>query len=172
MHILQERVVDQGLVIPAPSLLHEAAKVLQDAVVETIEILVLPGSGGTTGPRLACVKSISRYGAAAVFFIAYPLPSIGCLRRDDADDIWLTIGVDRHQQVPETTHAQCDEALLAFTFRVFARQGEVIFEHGHGFGETDPMCGQIRFGFGGVPFILHVLNVWTIVFCVKDDSNR
>src|SRR5438477_11011208 len=87
-----------------------------------IEILVLPGSGGTTVPRLACVKSISRYGSAAVFFIAYPLPSIGSPRRNDTDDIWLTIGVDHHQQVPETTHAQCDEALLAFTRRVFARQ--------------------------------------------------
>src|SRR5215475_12188984 len=92
-----------------------------------IEILVLPGSAGTTGPRLACVKSISRYGSAAVFFIAYPLPAVGSPSRNDADDIWLTIGVDHHQQMRETTQAQRDEALLIFTLRVLARQCKVIF---------------------------------------------
>src|SRR5919109_1196495 len=91
-----------------------------------MEILVLPGSDGTTGPRLACVKSISRYGSAAVFCIAYPLPSVGSPSRNEADDLWLTIGVDHHQQLRETTHAQCDKALLTCTIRVFARQGEVI----------------------------------------------
>src|SRR5262245_31985532 len=34
------------------------------------------------------------------------------------------------------------------------------------------MCGKVRFCFGGVPFILHVLSVWTIVFFVKDRRNR
>src|SRR2546430_604216 len=91
-----------------------------------IEILVFPGSNGTTGPRLACVKSISRYGSAAVFFIAYPLPAVGSPSRNDADDIWRTIGVDHHQQISEITYAQRDEALLTFTLRVFARQCEAI----------------------------------------------
>src|SRR5262249_50224344 len=133
-----------------------------------IEILVFPGSDGTTGPRLACVKSISRYGSAAVFFIAYPLPSVGSPRRNDADDLWLTIGVDHNQPVRDTTHAQCDKALLTFTLRVFARQGEVILQNGDRFGETDPMCGKVRFCFGSVSFILHALSVWTSVFFVKD----
>src|SRR5215471_5214834 len=91
-----------------------------------IEILVFPGSDGTTGPRLACVKSISRYGSAAVFFIAYPLRPVGSPRRNDADDIWLTISVDHHQQIRDTTHAQRDEALLTFTIGVFACQCKVI----------------------------------------------
>src|SRR5918912_4264870 len=98
-----------------------------------IEILVLPGSDGTTGPRLAFVKSISRYGSAAVFFIAYPLPSVGSPRRNEADDLWLTIGVDHHQQMRETTHAQRDEALRTCTVRVFARQCEVILSNGDRF---------------------------------------
>jgi hypothetical protein len=34
------------------------------------------------------------------------------------------------------------------------------------------MCGQVRFGFGGVPFIWDVLNVWTIIFFVKDGESR
>src|SRR5215510_4283304 len=133
-----------------------------------IEILVLPGSDGTTGPRLAYVKSISRYGSAAVFFIAYPLPSVGSPCRNDADDIWLPIGVDHHQQMRDTTHAQRDETPLPCTIWVFARQSEVILENGDRFGETDPMGGQVRCCFGGVPFILHTLSVWTIVFFVKD----
>jgi hypothetical protein len=54
------------------------------------------------------------------------LPSVGSPGRNDADDIWLTIGVDHHQQLRETTQAQRDEALLTFTIRVFARQGKVI----------------------------------------------
>src|SRR5215510_8826996 len=87
-----------------------------------IEILVFPGSDGTTGLRLAFVKSISRYGSAAVFFIAYPLPAVGSPSRNEADDIWLALGVDHHQQMRDTTHAQRDEALLIFTIRVFARQ--------------------------------------------------
>jgi len=34
------------------------------------------------------------------------------------------------------------------------------------------MCGKVRFCFGGVPFILYVLSVWTIVFFVKNRRNR
>src|SRR5712692_10162999 len=91
-----------------------------------IEILVFPGSDGTTGPRLACVKSISRYGSAAVFFIAYPLRSVGSPSRNDADDIRLAIGVDQHQHIRETTQAQCYEALLTCTIGGFACQCKVI----------------------------------------------
>src|SRR5712692_2876386 len=116
-----------------------------------MEILVFPGSDGTTGPRLACVKSISRYGSGAVFFIAYPLRSVGSPSRNDADDLGLTIGVDHHQHMRETTHAQRDEALLTLTIGVFACQCEVILSNGDHFGETDTMCGKVRFCFGGVP---------------------
>jgi hypothetical protein len=96
------------------------------------------------------------------------LPSVGSPSRNDADDIWLTIGVDHHQQLRETTHTQRDEALLTCTLRVFACQCEVILSNGDRFGETDAMGGKVRFCFGGVPFILHALSVWTIVICVKD----
>jgi hypothetical protein len=100
------------------------------------------------------------------------LPSVGSPSRNDADDIWLTIGVDHHQQIHEITHAQRDEALLTFTIRVFARQREIILENGDRFGETDTMCGKVRFCFGGVSFIWHMLNVWTIVFFVKGCESR
>ncbi len=68
----------------------------------------------------------------------------------------------------ETTHAQRYEALRTFTIGVSACQCEVILSNGDSFGETDTMGGKVRFCFGGVPFILHALSVWTIVFFVKD----
>src|SRR5262249_57632405 len=72
----------------------------------------------------------------------------------------------------DTTHAQRDEALLICTLGVFACQGEVDRENGECFDETDNMCDKICCCFGGVPFILHVLSVWTIVCFVKDRWNR
>jgi hypothetical protein len=97
---------------------------------------------------------------------------VGAPSRNDADDLWLTISIDHHQQIRETTQAQRDEALLTFTIRVFARQCEIILSNGDRFGDTDPMGGKVRCCFGGVPFILHVLNVWTMVFFVKDGESR
>jgi hypothetical protein len=69
LDVLEQRVIDQGLIVAAAGLVYQVLKVLEHRVVEPDEIFVLPGSGLITAPRFACEKSISRYFSAAIFFI-------------------------------------------------------------------------------------------------------
>ena len=74
MNVLEQSVVDQRLVVRIPSLVHLIPEILQYGLVQANgEILVFPGSGLTTAPRLAREKSMSRYRSAAAFFIEHPL---------------------------------------------------------------------------------------------------
>src|ERR1700730_2048039 len=77
-----------------------------------MDILVLPGSSLTTGPRLPREKSILRYGSAATFLIELPLSLVRPPRGEHSEDVRLPIRVHNHQEIRLVAQAQGHEPLF------------------------------------------------------------
>jgi hypothetical protein len=83
--VLDQRVVDQGLIVAAIGALDDVLEELDDGIVETNRNLRLPGSALTTAPRFAREKSMSRCFSATALVIKVPLTLVRFPRGDHVE---------------------------------------------------------------------------------------
>src|SRR5262249_26768116 len=90
-------------------------------------IFVLPRSGGSTAPRFAREKPMSRTLSAKTFLIGLPLTPVRLPLRSEADHIRIAVGVHDHKKSGVIAHSEGHEPHLIDRVRILSSEsGDVL----------------------------------------------
>ena len=159
MDILEQGVIDKGLVVPSSSCLYETPKIFQDGVVQPDGDLRLSGFRFNDGTALRTREVDIAILFSYDLFHEYPLAFIRLPSRNHSDDIRFAVRIDHDKQISKVAEAQSHKARLFHRIRIFSSQAKFVLQNSHRLRETNPVSAQVRRRFGWIPFEPHAHSV-------------